>query len=108
MQLKSILDTGNAIGDKSIKEHNEILGLEIAMRYVKLITRIEYIGVREILEIHRRVMGHVDPITSGMFRNEQVFVGSHVPPSPEKVPALMKEFVEWLNSEEAQSLHPVR
>lgn len=35
-------------------------------------------------------------------------MGSHVPPAPEKLPMLMQEYVEWLNSEEALSMHPVR
>lgn len=78
------------------------------MQYVKLMTRINEIGIHEILGIHRRVMGHVDPLTSGTFRDQQVFVGSHVPPPPDKVPEQMQEYIEWLNSEEAQTMHPVR
>lgn len=53
-------------------EHNEVLGLEKAMQYVKLLTRMDIIGIKEILGIHRRVMGHVDPLKSGVFRTEQV------------------------------------
>lgn len=70
--------------------------------------RSDYIGISEILGIHRRVMGHVDPIASGVFRDEKVFIGSHIPPSHEEVPQLMEGYVEWLNSEEAQNMHPVR
>lgn len=37
-----------------------------------------------------------------------MFVGNHVPPKPEQVPSLMKEFIEWLNSDELmETLHPV-
>lgn len=107
-ELRYILETGKAVAGKSIVEHNEVLGLERAMQYVKLITKLQIIGISEILGIHRRVLGHVNPLMAGTFRNQQVFVGSHVPPPPEKVPALMKEYVEWLNSEEAQTIHPVR
>lgn len=35
-------------------------------------------------------------------------MGNHVPPLPEEVPALMREYVEWLHSEEAEDMHPVR
>lgn len=38
----------------------------------------------------------------------QVYVGTHIPPDPEKVPALMESYVAWLNSDEARSMHPVR
>lgn len=71
-ELQYILETGKAVAGKSIMEHNEVLGLEKAMQYVKLLTRMDIIGIKEILGIHRRVMGHVDPLKSGVFRTEQV------------------------------------
>ncbi|KAJ8950400.1 hypothetical protein NQ314_007940 [Rhamnusium bicolor] len=107
-QLRYLLETGQVVSGKSLLEHNEVLGLEKAMQYIKLLVRADYIGVKEILGIHRRVMGHVDPIMSGVFRDEKVFVGSHTPPPHEEIPALMESYAEWLNSEEAQSMHPVR
>lgn len=107
-QLKYLLETGHVVPGKSIIEHNEILGLQLAMKYVKQLTRRSYISISEILGIHRRVMGHVDPIKSGTFRNEKVFISKHIPPPPEDVPILMQSYENWLNSEEAQSMHPVR
>lgn len=71
-QLRYVLETRQAVQGKSILEHNEILGLELAMKYVKLLTRFPIIEVKEILGIHRRVLGHVDPLASGVFRDEQV------------------------------------
>lgn len=35
-------------------------------------------------------------------------MGNHVPPPPESLPKLMEAYVEWLNSEEALNMHPVR
>ncbi|KAL1493145.1 hypothetical protein ABEB36_011261 [Hypothenemus hampei] len=107
-QLKYVLETGHVVSGKSLLEHNEVLGLEKAMQYVKLLTKSPYIGIKEILGIHRRVMGHVDPIKSGVFRDQKVFIGSHVPPSYKDIPRLMNSYVDWLNSEEAQNMHPVR
>ncbi|CAG9855377.1 unnamed protein product [Phyllotreta striolata] len=107
-QLRYLLETGQVVSGKSIIEHNEVLGLEKAMQYIKLLVKADYIGLEQILGIHRRVMGHVDPITSGVFRDEKVFVGNHVPPPHEDVPDLMESYVQWLNSEDAQSMHPVR
>lgn len=66
------------------------------------------ITVEDILEIHRRVLGYVDPMESGLFRRTQVFVGGYVPPGPAHIPLLMKEFVNWLNSDKAYRLHPVQ
>lgn len=66
------------------------------------------IRVKDILEIHRRVLGYVDPFGSGEFRRTQVYVGGHIPPPPNDIPPLMKEFEQWLNSESAVRMHPIR
>lgn len=71
-QLRTLLETGQVIQGKSIIEHNEVLGLQLALKYVKNLARQEYISVDDILQMHRRVMGHVDPITSGTFRDTKV------------------------------------
>ena len=60
------------------------------------------------MEIHRRVLGYVDPTESGMFRRTQVFVGGHIPPGPHHIPLLMDEFSKWLNSDIAARLHPIK
>ena len=62
----------------------------------------------DILEIHRRVLGHVDPIVAGNMRTTQVFVSNHIPPPPSKLNRLMNDFVRWLNSYEAQAMHPIK
>lgn len=49
----------------------------------------------------------MDPVEAGRFRTTQVLVGHHIPPHPQEVEKQMQEFVQWLNSEDAMSLHPV-
>lgn len=71
-QLRYLLETGQVVSGKSLIEHNEVLGLEKALQYIKLLVKTDYIGLEQILGIHRRVMGHVDPIASGVFRDEKV------------------------------------
>ncbi|XP_022184729.2 protein adenylyltransferase Fic [Nilaparvata lugens] len=109
-QTRSIVETRIAVGGKSIAEHNEILGLDAALKYINstLINRLGDISVDDILEIHKRVLGFVDPMESGVFRRTQVFVGGHVPPRPQRISPLMAEFADWLNSAAALRLHPVR
>ncbi|XP_026756680.2 protein adenylyltransferase Fic [Galleria mellonella] len=109
-QTRSILETRIAVSGKSIDEHNEILGLDAAMKYINstLLYRLRGITMGDILEIHKRVLGHVDPIEGGQFRRTQVYVGGHIPPGPSEIQQLMAQFLEWLNSEDALDLHPVR
>ncbi|XP_076762441.1 FIC domain protein adenylyltransferase isoform X2 [Xylocopa sonorina] len=109
-QTRAIVETRTAVAGKSIDEHNEILGLDAAMKYINatLVDRVGSISIKDILEIHMRVLGHVDPIQGGQFRRTQVYVGGHVPPGPGDIHYLMEEFALWLNSERAIRMHPVR
>lgn len=109
-QTRAIVETRVAVAGKSIDEHNEILGLDAAMKYINatLVNRVGSISIKDILEIHRRVLGHVDPVEGGQFRRTQVYVGGHIPPGPDDIHYLMEEFALWLNSEAAIRMHPVK
>ena len=109
MQTRVLVETRIAIGGKSIMEHNEILGLDSALSFINssMLHRIGDITVQDILDIHKRVLGFVDPMEAGRFRNTQVFIGDFVPPSAGEVERLVKEFVEWLNDDETLALHPI-
>ena len=109
-QTRSILETKLAVGGKSIMEHNEILGMDSALKYINntLVDKIGDITLENILEIHKRVLGNVEPGDAGTLRKVQVFVGDHVPPPPWHLDSLLAKFVWWLNSGPALSLHPVR
>lgn len=67
-----------------------------------------YITLKDILEVHKRVLGHVDPVEGGEFRRTQVYVGGHVPPGPGDLAILLQRFEQWLNSEYALAMHPVK
>jgi hypothetical protein len=73
-QTRAVLETKLAVLGKSIMEHNDILGMESALKYINntLIDKYGDITVQDILEIHRRVIGNVDPVEAGMFRRTQV------------------------------------
>lgn len=60
------------------------------------------------MEIHKRVLGHVDPIEGGEFRRTQVYVGGHIPPGPGDLSILMERFEQWLNSDRVILMHPVK
>ena len=98
-----------AVSGRSVEEHNEILGMDSAMKYINAsLVKRDFITLNDILEIHKRVLGHVDPVEGGVFRRTQVYVGNHIPPKPEKLNILMDEFMEWINSDYTAHLHPVK
>ncbi|XP_074868409.1 protein adenylyltransferase FICD [Carettochelys insculpta] len=108
-EIRHIIETRYAVPGKSLVEQNEVIGMHAAMKYVNttLVSRIGTVTISDVLEIHRRVLGYVDPVEAGRFRTTQVFVGHHIPPHPQDVEKQMQEFVQWINSEDAMSLHPV-
>jgi Fic family protein len=111
-QTRYILESRMAIPGKSLLEHQEVLGLDAAMRFINetlLYRPIGELSIQDILDIHRRVLGFSDPIESGSFRQHQVYVGNFVPPSPLHVERLMNEFIEWLNSYQLlNEAHPIQ
>ncbi|KAM6422960.1 protein adenylyltransferase FICD [Liasis olivaceus] len=108
-EIRHIIETRYAVPGKSLEEQNEVIGMHAAMKYVNatLLSRIGSVTLTDVLEIHRRVLGYVDPVEAGRFRTTQVFVGHHIPPHPRDVEKQVLEFVQWINSEDAMSLHPV-
>ncbi|KAG8190992.1 hypothetical protein JTE90_010850 [Oedothorax gibbosus] len=108
-ETRTVVETRMSVPGKSVLEHNEILGLESALRYInQTLVGKEAITVQDILGVHRRVLGHVDPVGAGAFRQAQVFVGEHVPPLAADVAPLMEEFAAWLGSDALRRLHPVK
>lgn len=108
-EIRHIIETRYAVPGKSLQEQNEAIGVDVAMKFINttLLSRSGTITVSDILEIHRRVLGYVDPVEGGRLRTNQVFVGHHIPPHPQDLQRHMQELVQWLNSEEALQLHPV-
>lgn len=61
VQTRSILETKLAVGGKSVIEHNEVLGLDAALKYINktLVDRLSgEIRMKDILEVHKRVVGY--------------------------------------------------
>ena len=61
VQTRSILETRLAVGGKSVIEHNEVLGLDAALKYINqtLVDRLSgEIRMQDIVEIHWRVIGY--------------------------------------------------
>ncbi|XP_062399651.1 protein adenylyltransferase FICD [Sardina pilchardus] len=108
-EIRHIIETRYAVPGKSLQEQNEAIGVDAALKYINttLLSHSGSITVNDILEIHRRVLGHADPVEGGRLRTSQVFVGHHIPPHPQDLERHMQELMQWLNSDEALNLHPV-
>ncbi|CAH8586286.1 unnamed protein product [Heterobilharzia americana] len=109
-QTRSILETRLAVGGKSLLEQNEVLGMDLALKYINntlLHGEMSAITLDNILELHRRLLSFVDLREAGRLRRSQVFIADHQPPAPSSVHDLMSELVSWLNSDEIIDMHPI-
>ena len=106
---RSIVETGMAIGGKSVFEHNEVIGMDSALKYINntLLNEVGPVSVEQILEIHKRVLGYTNPLDAGYYRQTQVYVGEHKPPNPLDVLKYMDAFQNWLMSADINLLHPI-
>ncbi len=92
------------------------------LNYLNVLEHIEkyqhkgIIEEKHILSLHRDITRETlgKPEWEGEYRKIQVYVGNRLtkevifmPPSQEKVPSLMKNFIKWLNAEASLKLHPV-
>lgn len=73
-QTRVILETRIAIGGKSLLEQNEVMGIDLALKYLNglLNEGKSNILLEHILEIHKRVLSFVDISEAGRFRHKQV------------------------------------
>lgn len=77
--------------------------------------KIEKVTEQLILKLHRILTDKTLPVEqSGVYRLKQVIIRNSAtgeitfkPPIPLEVPFLMKEFIYWLNSENAKQIHTI-
>lgn len=92
----------------------EVLNLKEVLKFIEKIfdtigsSRSYFLTLETIFEIHRLISG------GGEFRMRQVVIKSsktgeisYTPPPAAEVPYLVEDLLNWVNSEESQSIHPV-
>lgn len=119
-QVRTLLDTGQAVGDKQLAEYLEVRGYADAAEWVyaqasdREIERAgntPYITLTELREIHRLVVEPAWKIqppddllpgeTPGGFRQHDIraFGGGMTPPAFPEIPALVSDWVRLANAE---------
>ncbi|KAE9555089.1 hypothetical protein FO519_001664 [Halicephalobus sp. NKZ332] len=107
-ETRAILESRIAVAGRSIQEHQEIIGMEAALRFLnQTLAKVGDLQIEDILAIHKRVLGFVDPISAGMVRTTQVYVGDFTPPPPSQVMKELVEMVNWLNDEDTLRIDAV-
>lgn len=85
------------------RSKQEILNYFAGLRFVEQHSRKRIITPEDLLKLHFIMANKVmDQGIPGVYRSIKVYVGSHVPPPPEDVPHLMREFLEWWNKDSVE------
>jgi Fic family protein len=92
-----------------LSEILEVIGQKNAFMFLEKMKHLAPSKISEstIKKIHRYILGNIDPDNAGIYRSEQVRVGTFYPPAPEEVPALMQSLISWFQSPEFQGLNPI-
>jgi len=97
-KVTALLDGKRVLGDKD--EIQEAKGAIVAYKHLENYT---YIALDDLLLAHKRLTQNLLK-TTGMFRNVNVAVGSHIAPPHTQISPLMHQLFEWLGE---TKLHPL-
>lgn len=119
-QVKALSENKEVIA--AAKDKQEVVNYLKALDSIPVYASKKVINVELFLKIHKTITIKTlrDNKDCGVFRNRQVFVGRRVfdgtqfkevieymPPPAKDVPRLVKEFLDWLNSDVAKKINPV-
>lgn len=109
-ETELVLTKGITVGGKTLDEHLEAIGHKEAIDYIEhLAQKGTKINEWEIKQIHNLILRKINPDEAGSYRTLDVMAAgtNYRYPPHYLLSQLMGDFVSWLNSEAALSLHPV-
>jgi Fic family protein len=98
------------------RDKQEVLNYLDVLKNIKNLIKANFITEKDILNIHYLITKDTldNPKDCGIYRNRYVVVGNRFtgeiffrPPQNQEVPILVKDLLEWINSEELKELDPV-
>lgn len=109
-ETKILLEDGLTVGGKPIKDYYEAVGHADAYEYMRSVAedRDAVLSEAIIKKLHQLFYRKINTDKAGEYRTEQIFITGteYVPPESERVPGLMKKFVNDMNREKDR-LHPI-
>lgn len=109
-ETKILLEDGLTVAGKPMKDCYEATGHGEAYDLMIKLARSEKLQITEdvIKKLHFLFYNRLDSTEAGVYRDYQVFISGteYVPPVPEEVPLLMKDFISQL-ANNRQNLHPI-
>ena len=98
-QSENLILRGTTVGDLTLREHLEVVNLNRALdRAERLALSDAPLTEHDIRELHALLFASIDDENAGVYRRiDTRLVGrDYLPPESVLVPALLREFTEWL------------
>ncbi|HBC87174.1 MAG TPA: cell filamentation protein Fic [Lentisphaeria bacterium] len=107
-ETKVVIEDGLTVNGKPLRDHLEAVGHAEAFSLLYASTSSTKISEDIIKKLHRVFYHGIDEKNAGVYRNVRVVITGtdYLPPSPEKVPDLMKKLVSRIPEIEKKN-HPV-
>lgn len=107
-ETKIVIEDGITIGGKPLKDHLEALGHSEAYDLLFRLAKHQVITEANVKELHRLFYYRIDEDQAGKYRKQRVIITGtdFIPPSPEKIPDLMKAFIAAIPDHRSKH-HPV-
>ena len=106
-QTEALVLRGETVGGLTLREHLEAVNLHRALHNVDALAKSQApLTEHAIRELHRLLFAAIDDENAGTYRriDTRVVGRDYLPPESVLVPALLREFTEWLDDSTA---HPV-
>jgi fido (protein-threonine AMPylation protein) len=106
-QTEALILRGETVGGLTLKEHLEAVNLHKALDHAEALAKSQApLTEHSIRDLHRLLFAAVDDENAGTYRriDTRIVGRDYLPPESVLVPALLREFTEWL---EETSAHPV-
>lgn len=105
-QVRAV-EEGRDLPTASPRDRREVVNYFAALRHIEKHANKKEINHEDVLRLHRIIAGKVmDQGEAGRYRAIRVRVGAYLPPPPEQISGLMREFLDWWNKNSA-ALSPV-
>jgi Fic family protein len=107
-ETKIVLEDGLTIGGKPLRDHFEAVGHSDSFDFLYTLIGKKEISEDNIQKLHHLFFFRIDEAQAGVYRSSKVFIsGSQYSlPAPEKVPALMAQFIHHFAQLRTQH-HPI-
>jgi cell filamentation protein, protein adenylyltransferase len=106
-QTEVVVLRGETVGGLTLREHLEAVNLHRALHHAETVAKSQApLTEHTIRELHRQLFAAIDDENGGAYRriDTRVVGRDYLPPESVLVPALLREFTEWLDESTA---HPV-